>query len=857
MKPETLEFCGVNSFSERAEINFAALTEYGIFGIFGDTGSGKSTVLDCISFALYGDVARSKGSLSEIINYRLDKAYVNFEFTIYYEGVRRRFRVERELKRKNAVQSVRVYERKGDTLSALSEGVRESNALLLKIVGLEQKDFEKCIALPQGEFAQFVKSARAERLKLVSRLFNLEKYGEGLFKRTNAKFNALREETNLVKARLEPYEEITGEYLKSLGEQIKAYVAEEERMRAELDKERAEERRLAALCEKSEERARLALKMQALENDKAAMKALDGAISRLEKAAAAVTRAAEYEEAREKCAADEANLQKATESLARAAEACEKLSAFDAEAAEAEIEKLTALLLECRDADSKRREFQEKQRRLAELSAEQRKEAQAFPAFCYEQEREAIDGRLNELGDDGDFFTFAEKYGKAALLRGEYLVFAQEIQALMEKYAQIEPDAAPLAQKYRTLSAGEKTDFSALRAAFEARRAEREALSGERLALEKRKARYDIHLNALQTMESEFRALKARTEELQAGFEGKAESAEIETLLKRKREEKKAFEGRKRAADEAAAQAKLTLAAAHERLNAARNFEKTARERLDISLAAGEFETVAQAKRLLADHGNAEDAKRQVAEYKENYAAVRSRLRELTAEGGENVTRAAVAEARQKLEEREKALKELSGKLAVARSTAEGAAAKFEKKRELEARFKAVCTECERYERLKKLLEGNKFMEFVAEEYLQTVALNASKRLLGLTSGRYFLRYDGGFFVGDNFDGGNARAVATLSGGETFLVSLSLALALSAEICARSLRPIEFFFLDEGFGTLDEKLVDVVMNSLEKLKGERLTVGIISHVEELKHRINRKLLVKKATEKHGSQILTE
>ena len=141
MKPETLEFCGVNSFSERAEINFAALTEYGIFGIFGDTGSGKSTVLDCISFALYGDVARSKGSLSEIINYRLDKAYVHFEFTIYYEGVRRRFRVERELKRKNAVQSVRVYERKGDTLSALSEGVRESKALLLKIVGLEQMYF--------------------------------------------------------------------------------------------------------------------------------------------------------------------------------------------------------------------------------------------------------------------------------------------------------------------------------------------------------------------------------------------------------------------------------------------------------------------------------------------------------------------------------------------------------------------------------------------------------------------------------------------------------------------------------------------------------------------------------------------
>ena len=94
-----------------------------------------------------------------------------------------------------------------------------------------------------------------------------------------------------------------------------------------------------------------------------------------------------------------------------------------------------------------------------------------------------------------------------------------------------------------------------------------------------------------------------------------------------------------------------------------------------------------------------------------------------------------------------------------------------------------------------------------------------------------------------------------MSGGEMFLVSLSLALSLSSEICARSLRPIEFFFLDEGFGTLDEKLVDVVMDSLERLKSENFSIGIISHVEELKHRIVKKLLVKKATEEHGSQIL--
>ena len=112
------------------------------------------------------------------------------------------------------------------------------------------------------------------------------------------------------------------------------------------------------------------------------------------------------------------------------------------------------------------------------------------------------------------------------------------------------------------------------------------------------------------------------------------------------------------------------------------------------------------------------------------------------------------------------------------------------------------------------------------------------------------------FKVGDNRDGGNLRAVKTLSGGETFLVSLSLALSLSASICQKSRRPIEFFFLDEGFGTLDEKLVETVMDVLGKLS-KSFSVGLISHVEELKRRIENKILVTGATEVKGSTIRVE
>ena len=83
-----------------------------------------------------------------------------------------------------------------------------------------------------------------------------------------------------------------------------------------------------------------------------------------------------------------------------------------------------------------------------------------------------------------------------------------------------------------------------------------------------------------------------------------------------------------------------------------------------------------------------------------------------------------------------------------------------------------------------------------------------------------------------------------------------LALSLSGAIFEKSLRPIEFFFLDEGFGTLDGNLVETVMDVLGKLS-KNFAVGLISHVEELKHRVENKILVTGANEQHGSRVRLE
>ncbi|MGM1046586.1 MAG: AAA family ATPase [Bacillota bacterium] len=179
---------------------------------------------------------------------------------------------------------------------------------------------------------------------------------------------------------------------------------------------------------------------------------------------------------------------------------------------------------------------------------------------------------------------------------------------------------------------------------------------------------------------------------------------------------------------------------------------------------------------------------------------------------------------------------------------------------ELEERRSLHSIEGERLSKLQSCLRGNAFVEYVAEEQLMQVSQSASERLRFLTKQRYSLEVDsgGGFVIRDDANGGVRRPVSTLSGGETFLTSLSLALALSAQIQLRGQYPLQFFFLDEGFGTLDPELLDTVITSLERLHNDQLTVGIISHVPELRSRLPRKLVVRPAEHSGGgSKIVLE
>ncbi|TKD71957.1 AAA family ATPase [Pseudalkalibacillus hwajinpoensis] len=240
------------------------------------------------------------------------------------------------------------------------------------------------------------------------------------------------------------------------------------------------------------------------------------------------------------------------------------------------------------------------------------------------------------------------------------------------------------------------------------------------------------------------------------------------------------------------------------------------------------------------------DWEKQVEEYRKEWNQTEHNLNEVESKlSGRKVSEDEYKESNQKAELAKEAREEALSHFAARRHHLEDVSRRHERFKELEEIRKTSSAELEKLGKLQTVFRGNSFVEFIASEQLEQVSLDASQKLGDLTSQRYAIEVDssGGFLIRDDANGGVRRPVSTLSGGETFLTSLALALALSGQIQLRGAHPLQFFFLDEGFGTLDESLLDTVITSLEKLQNESLAVGVISHVPELRARLPRKVIV--------------
>ncbi len=139
---------------------------------------------------------------------------------------------------------------------------------------------------------------------------------------------------------------------------------------------------------------------------------------------------------------------------------------------------------------------------------------------------------------------------------------------------------------------------------------------------------------------------------------------------------------------------------------------------------------------------------------------------------------------------------------------------------------------------LNQELRADRFKKWLFDEVFTSLVAGANDRLADLTRGQYELVMEGrDFEVIDNLSAGQRRSVKTLSGGETFLVSLALALSLADQVAeaatTEAAGKLDSFFLDEGFGALDAESMDVVAGVISELGASGKTVGIVTHITEL------------------------
>lgn len=179
-----------------------------------------------------------------------------------------------------------------------------------------------------------------------------------------------------------------------------------------------------------------------------------------------------------------------------------------------------------------------------------------------------------------------------------------------------------------------------------------------------------------------------------------------------------------------------------------------------------------------------------------------------------------------------------------------------EKERLLEA-FNHLDKRLKNINLLDNMFKGAGFVNYVSSIYLSNLCEIANQRFHRLTNNQLSLQLNESneFEIIDYLNNGKARSVKTLSGGQSFQVSLSLALALAESVQSLSKSNKNFFFIDEGFGTQDTESVNIVFETLSSLHKENRIVGIISHVDELQERIPLSLSIVKDEEK-GSRVVT-
>ena len=910
MRPLLLTMKAFGPYAGETTIDFERFGGAGLYLITGDTGAGKTTLFDAISFALYGEgsgavrkpeMLRSKYASPE------QKTEVLFRFEdkgATYE-VRRTPSYLRPARRgKGETQQLPEAELRLPDGSVRTK-VKEVNEALEDILGLNREQFLQTAMISQGDFLKLLLTSTEERQKIFRRIFHTERFAalQDRLKQQSADCErtcdrlAQKIESCVEQLRLEGEAEALREAVlcgekptEELFSQLPELLAEGERerekavtARAKKDKEitmlaaelaRAEE--AAERQRRRQEKAREVLaEQQKLEAQRQREAALSAEIAakkpRWEKLPSYRELLPKYEEV---AALTEAR--RRGEQKVQAAERALRRAEADFTAAERALGAAREKHREIGGAGENLARAEVKAESLAarqKLLALVRQQIEDYKRIYRERQRDLKNYKESDAAYEQANAAYTTAYRQ--FLAGQAGILAEQLKAgepcpvcgsLNHPKIAVRAAGTPSEAALQAL----ETDWKACRKAAE-QAAKRHSVSQERmLGQEKKLIERAAELFPGIAFQDLDRSAKAEEAILQAQIaESRAVSAQCKAAAmeyQRLSEELPALEAQRATLETARGNAQEGLSAARQTLEGLRAAEEAGKKQLP----AGEAADLQREIRALETEQETAERDEQallaaIAETAQRLSRFEGEQKALASER-EDSNPADLAALTARLREAEAARDAL-------RKRAEQCSAALSRNREAFLSWQKFATEqakaLQHFRAAKSLadtasgqLSGQEKLmleTYVQLDYFERIIVRANIRLMEMTEGRYELvrskeaenkRSQSGLSLDviDHYNGGQ-RSVKSLSGGESFQASLALALGLSDTVQeeAGGIR-LDAMFIDEGFGTLDEGALRNALQALLKLAADARLVGVISHVPELKEKIERQIRIRKQPE---------
>lgn len=917
MKPLKLTMSAFGSYAGKNVIDFTG-QQQGIFLITGDTGAGKTTIFDAITYALYnqtsggernGNMMRSQYAQPET------ETYVELEFL--YRGQTYRVRRNPDYKITKTLKNGKIREQKVPHSVELTlpdgtvfpEKKNATDAKIIEILGLTADQFSQIVMIAQGDFLKLLYTKSDERKMIFSKLFrtdiywkiqeNLRRKSMEMDERIQENDRAFEQEKSRIIPLPESEELPLDELVERLRERLKDALKEQNLRRANveelnkkitkyeeinklfvsLEKIRQTGRELEARQAESKERR------QQIENARKADKVLVAEQQNLRQQQA-VEQSAQAIAQMEETLTNNQEMFETLKTQLQEAEAKQKREAADIQKKMLALEQSFPSYEALQNARSEEQQAKRVWEDLGKTSEESfRKKAAGIAALKEQQKRQEQIVEQTKKNWEQTSLSASEsakhyEHMYEAFLKEQAGILAENLSAgcpCPVCGSTVHPDPAKLSDhavteleveqaKKTRAAAEEKRDLAY--AAFEAEKTEKQKLAQ---AVEKEEADFvlaqTIAKQQRKEAEQNYVSLQKTAEQIReklvypslteakkqyAAMQKALEAAEQEIERKRQKvselaEAMNTLKGQKLAEEENQKTAKKLAA-------------KTEKEYAKLLEKSGFVSEETYHLAILPERSRSK-LEREEKEYESQCLRQQSEQKLLEKQvSGKTYTdttdlNETLKAEKQALKETEKTYMELHTAYENDRSVLQNCAVYLEKGKKLEREDQVIKS-------LSKTANGRlsgsakiDFETYIQRQYFKQIIHEANKRLLTMSNHQFILKLKEEANTGRKTNEGldlsvyslvtdSERDVKTLSGGESFLAALAMALGLSdiVERSAGAIHP-DMMFIDEGFGSLDAQSRQQAIEVLAELAGDSRMVGIISHVTELKEQIDRKLVV--------------